>query len=121
MPPLGLFMSEFLVVSSTFAARAAARRCRWCSACWSVRRADACGLGQVAFGEPRGPSAPAQASFVPMYAHLALVFSAGIYLPPPLVALVPECRKGCSDEPARRHRASAPSRGASALAAHHRG
>ncbi len=30
-------------------------------------------------------SAPAQASFVPMYAHLALVFTAGIYLPPPLV------------------------------------
>jgi hydrogenase-4 component F len=29
--------------------------------------------------------APAQASYVPMYAHLALVLTAGIYLPPPLV------------------------------------
>ena len=28
---------------------------------------------------------PAEASYVPMYAHLALVFAAGIYLPPPLV------------------------------------
>ena len=31
------------------------------------------------------PSAPAEASFVPMYAHLALVFTAGVYLPPQLV------------------------------------
>ena len=30
--------------------------------------------------------APAQASYVPMFAHLALVLMAGIYLPPPLVA-----------------------------------
>ena len=27
-----------------------------------------------------------KASYVPMFAHLALVFVAGIYLPPPLVA-----------------------------------
>jgi hydrogenase-4 component F len=39
-----------------------------------------------AFGEPRGPAAPAQASYVPMFAHLALVFMAGIYMPPALVA-----------------------------------
>ena len=42
-------------------------------------------LNQVAFGEPRGLSAPAEASYVPMYAHLALVFVGGVYLPPPLV------------------------------------
>jgi hydrogenase-4 component F len=30
--------------------------------------------------------APAKASYLPMYAHLALVFVAGIYLPAPLVA-----------------------------------
>jgi hydrogenase-4 component F len=29
--------------------------------------------------------APAKASYVPMYLHLALVLTAGIYLPPPLV------------------------------------
>jgi hydrogenase-4 component F len=28
----------------------------------------------------------AQASYVPMFVHLAIVFAAGIYLPPPLVA-----------------------------------
>jgi hydrogenase-4 component F len=43
-------------------------------------------LGTIAFGEPRGSSAPAEASYVPMFAHLGLVFMAGIYLPPPLVA-----------------------------------
>ena len=43
-------------------------------------------LNGVAFGEPRGRTAPAKASYVPMFAHLALVLIAGVYLPPPLVA-----------------------------------
>jgi hydrogenase-4 component F len=43
-------------------------------------------LNTIAFGEPRGPTAEAQASYVPMFAHLALVFVAGIYMPPALVA-----------------------------------
>jgi hydrogenase-4 component F len=84
MPPLGIFMSEFLVVSSTFA------REPWLAVPLVFGLLVGFGaliqrLNQVAFGEPRGPSGPAQASFVPMYAHLALVFMAGIYLPPPLV------------------------------------
>ena len=40
----------------------------------------------VAFGEPRGPTGPVQASYVPIFAHLALVLIAGIWLPGPLVA-----------------------------------
>jgi hydrogenase-4 component F len=40
----------------------------------------------VAFGEPHGSTAPVEASYIPMYAHLALVLVAGVYLPPPLVA-----------------------------------
>ena len=43
------------------------------------------GLTAAAFGAPRGPVPPVQASYLPMYAHLALVFTAGVYLPPPLV------------------------------------
>ena len=35
MPPLGIFMSEFLIVSSTFARAAVAGDRRWCSDCWS--------------------------------------------------------------------------------------
>ena len=84
LPPLGIFMSEFLIVSSTFA------REPWLAVPLVFGLLVGFGalilrLNQVAFGEPRGPSAPAEASFVPMYAHLALVFMAGVYLPPPLV------------------------------------
>jgi hydrogenase-4 component F len=40
----------------------------------------------IAFGEPTGSTVPAQASYLPMFTHLALVLAAGVYLPPPLVA-----------------------------------
>jgi hydrogenase-4 component F len=43
-------------------------------------------LNAIAFGEPRGTTAKAKASYMPMFAHLALVFVAGIYMPPALVA-----------------------------------
>jgi hydrogenase-4 component F len=42
-------------------------------------------LNTIAFGEPRGPTAPANASYVPMFTHFAIVFVAGIYMPPALV------------------------------------
>jgi len=44
----------------------------------------------AAFGEPTGRRAPVQALIV-MFAHLALVFTAGIYLPPALCRVVPTC------------------------------
>jgi hydrogenase-4 component F len=85
LPPLGIFMSEFLVVSSTFG------RAPWLVLILVFGILVALGalflrLNTIAFGEPRGSSEPAQASYVPMFAHLAIVFMAGIYLPPPLVA-----------------------------------
>jgi hydrogenase-4 component F len=43
-------------------------------------------LSSVAFGPPLGPVGPVKASYVPMFAHLALVLAAGFYLPAPLVA-----------------------------------
>ena len=43
-------------------------------------------LNEIAFGEPTGSTAPVKASYVPLFAHLALVLAAGIYLPGPLVA-----------------------------------
>ena len=84
LPPLGIFTSEFLVVSSTFA------RVPWLAvvlvfgilvgfAALFLR------LNTIAFGEPRGPTEKAKASYVPMFAHLALVLVAGIYMPPALV------------------------------------
>jgi hydrogenase-4 component F len=38
------------------------------------------------FGEPKGVTKPAEASYVPMFTHLALVLMAGVYLPSTLVA-----------------------------------
>src|SRR3954469_17855297 len=83
LPPLGIFMSEFLVVSSTFSHQP------WLVMILVFGILVALGglflrLNTIAFGEPRGPTAPAQASYVPMFTHLAMVFVAGIYLPPPL-------------------------------------
>jgi len=84
LPPLGIFMSEFLLVSSTFA------REPWLAVILVVGILVALGglflrLNTIAFGEPRGPTASAQASYVPMFAHLAIVFVTGFYIPPALV------------------------------------
>jgi hydrogenase-4 component F len=85
MPPLGIFMSEFLVVSSTFAREPILALIlvfgllvAFGALFWRVHG--------LAFGEPVGSTAPVKASYVPTAAHLGLVLMAGIYLPPPLVA-----------------------------------
>jgi hydrogenase-4 component F len=85
LPPLGIFMSEFLVVSSTFARQPVL------TAILVLGILIALGglfmrLNVVVFGEPKGVTRPAEASYVPMFTHLALVLMAGIYLPPALVA-----------------------------------
>ncbi|MEW5703954.1 MAG: hydrogenase 4 subunit F [Pseudomonadota bacterium] len=85
LPPFGIFMSEFLVVSSTFAL-APLLAIPLVFGLLIAFGALLLRLGGLAFGEPRGSMAPAKASYVPMYAHLALVFAVGLYLPPPLVA-----------------------------------
>jgi hydrogenase-4 component F len=84
LPPLGIFMSEFLIVTSTFA-RAPLLAVPLVIGLLVGLGALFLRLNSIAFGEPRGASAPAQASFVPMFAHLGLVFAAGVYLPPQLV------------------------------------
>ncbi len=84
LPPLGIFMSEFLLVSSTFA-REPLLAILLVFGILLGFGALLLRLNSIAFGEPRGPTAEAKASYVPMFAHLALVFMAGVYLPPPLV------------------------------------
>jgi hydrogenase-4 component F len=84
LPPMGIFMSEFLVVTSTFA-RAPLLAIPLLLGLLVAFGALLLRLNGLAFGEPKGSTAPAQASYVPMFAHLALVFGAGIYLPPQLV------------------------------------
>jgi hydrogenase-4 component F len=85
LPPLGIFMSEFLIVTSTFA-RAPILAIVLVFGILLALGALMLRLSEVAFGEPTGPNNPVHASYVPLYAHLALVLAAGIYLPGPLVA-----------------------------------
>jgi len=85
LPPLGLFMSEFLVVSSTFAREPLLAVPLVLGLLIGVA-ALFLRLNSIAFGEPRGATAEAKGSYVPMFAHLALVLTAGVYLPGPLVA-----------------------------------
>ena len=85
MPPLGIFMSEFLVVTSTFA-RSPGLAIILVFGILVGFAGLFLRLNTVAFGEPRGATNEARASYVPLFAHLGLVLMAGIYLPPALVA-----------------------------------
>jgi hydrogenase-4 component F len=85
LPPLGIFTSEFLVVSSTFA------REPWLAILLAFGLILAFGalilrLQGMAFGEPSPGERRSSASLLPIAAHLGLVLVAGLYLPPPLVA-----------------------------------
>jgi len=85
LPPLGIFMSEFLVVSSTFA-RAPLLAILLVIGLLVAFGALLLRLNGLAFGEPTGSTAPVRASYLPLFAHLGLVLVAGFYLPAPLVA-----------------------------------
>jgi hydrogenase-4 component F len=85
LPPMGIFMTEFLIVTTTFA------RHPVLAVLLGLGLLIALGalllrLNGLAFGEPQGGSEPARASFVPVGAHLALVLVAGIWLPPALIS-----------------------------------
>jgi hydrogenase-4 component F len=85
LPPTGIFMTEFLIVTSTFARQPVL------AVVLALGLLVALGallwrLNGLAFGEPYGKDAPSQASFVPMFTHLALVTAAGVWLPSALVA-----------------------------------
>ncbi len=85
MPPTGIFMSEFLIVSSTIA-RAPLLAAPLVIGLLVAFAALLLRLQGLAFGEPSGSMAPVKASSLPLAMHLGLVFLAGVYLPPPLVA-----------------------------------
>ncbi|MEY9371902.1 hydrogenase-4 component F [Bradyrhizobium diazoefficiens] len=76
LPPLGIFMSEFLVVSSTFA-RQPLLAIVLVFGLLLAFGALTLRLTSVAFGEPRGSTKSAEASYVPMFAHLSLVLICG--------------------------------------------
>ncbi|HRJ60560.1 MAG TPA: hydrogenase 4 subunit F [Azospirillaceae bacterium] len=86
LPPFGVFMSEFLLVTSTFA------RTPWLAVPLTVGLLVAFSAlimraQQMCFGAPSMPQGrPLSGALVPLYAHLALVLLAGLWLPEPLVA-----------------------------------
>ena len=84
LPPLGIFMSEFLVVTSTFA-REPLLAIPLVLGLLVAFGALLLRVTGIAFGTPQGSVAPVKASYVPMFVHLALVLGAGLYLPPALV------------------------------------
>jgi hydrogenase-4 component F len=85
LPPMGIFMSEFLIVTSTFA-RQPLLAVLVVFGLLVAFGALLLRLSEVAFGEPTGDMGKVKASYLPLYAHLLLVLGAGIYLPAPLVA-----------------------------------
>jgi hydrogenase-4 component F len=85
LPPMGIFMSEFLILTSTFAREPVLAVVLGLSLLVGLG-ALLLRLNGLAFGEAYGSTQPAKASFVPVFAHLALVFAAGVWLPPALVA-----------------------------------
>jgi len=84
LPPFGVFTSEFLVVSSSFARQPVLAVLLVFGLLVSFG-ALLLRMSAIAFGEPRGPTEPVRASYVPIFAHLALVLIAGVWLPGPLV------------------------------------
>ena len=84
LPPFGVFMSEFLILTTTFA------RAPWLAIFPAFGLLVAFGallwrLQDLLFGEPTEPAHKVRASSVPLVIHLGLVLIAGIYLPPTLV------------------------------------
>jgi hydrogenase-4 component F len=84
MPPLGIFMSEFLIVSSTFA-RQPLLAIALVFGLLVAFGALMLRLQGLVFGEASGSTASSRASYAPIFAHLALVLAAGLFLPPVLV------------------------------------
>ncbi|HEY0836294.1 MAG TPA: hydrogenase 4 subunit F [Azospirillum sp.] len=85
LPPFGIFMSEFLLVTSTFA-REPLLAIPLTIGILIAFGALVLRVQQLCFGEPVGEAAPIHGSLIPLYAHLGLVLVAGIWLPGPLVA-----------------------------------
>jgi hydrogenase-4 component F len=85
LPPFGVFMSEFLVITSAFA-RAPALAALAAFGLLVAFGALLLRLGSIAFGEPTGPTTPVRASYLPIFAHLSLVLIGGLYMPGAMVA-----------------------------------
>src|SRR5262249_55934891 len=84
LPPFGVFLSEFLLVSSTFA-RQPLLALVLVAGLLIAFGALVLRLQQVLFGKPSGSSGQVKASYVPLFLHLGFVLVAGLWLPEPIV------------------------------------
>lgn len=80
LPPFGIFTSEFLITTSTFA-RAPLLALLFVFGLIVSFGALMLRVIDMAFGEPSQSVARAEASYLPFILHLGLVLTAGIYLP----------------------------------------
>ena len=85
MPPSGVFMSEFLVVTTSFA-RMPILALILVFGLLLAFGALLLRLTGVAFGEPTGKDAPMHGSLLPLWLHLALVYLIGLHMPRAMVA-----------------------------------
>jgi hydrogenase-4 component F len=85
LPPFGIFASEFMLVSSTFA-RQPVLAVLLIAGLLLAFGALVLRLQDLVFGAPKGPKDPVKASYVPLFLHLALVLIAGVWLPAEVVA-----------------------------------
>jgi hydrogenase-4 component F len=84
LPPFGMFMSEFMLVSTSFA------RQPLLALVLVIGLVIAFGalvlrMQEMLFGEPSGPVGRVKASYLPLFIHLALVLVAGLWLPEPVI------------------------------------
>jgi hydrogenase-4 component F len=84
LPPFGLFLTEFMLVTSTFV-RQPILAIVLVAGLLIAFGALILRLQDVLFGEPSGPTGKVKASYVPLFVHLAIVLIAGVWLPEPVV------------------------------------
>jgi len=84
MPPSGVFMSEFLVVTTSFS-RAPILALVLVFGLVLAFAALLLHLTGVAFGEPSGEDEPLHSTLVPLWLHLALIMLIGLHMPGPMV------------------------------------
>jgi hydrogenase-4 component F len=84
LPPFGMFLSEFMLVSTSFARQPLLALVLVFGLILAFG-ALVLRLQNVLFGEPTGPRGGVKASYVPLFIHLAIVLTAGLWLPEPVV------------------------------------
>ncbi len=85
LPPFGIFMGEFLIITSTFA-RQPLLAIPLVVGLLVALGALIVRIQGLAFGAPSPGNAPVHASYVPLFVHLAIVLAAGLFLPAALVS-----------------------------------